>query len=79
MIEILDQHANLLIALVTVILVCVTIAYAYFTWRIVKEMQITREADVRPYIVVSTIVSGQMFYLLIKNNLRTTAKLRHKR
>lgn len=74
MIEILNQHANLLVALVTVILVCVTFAYAYFTWRIVKEMQISREADLRPYIVISTIVSGQMFYLVIKNNGKTAAQ-----
>lgn len=74
MIEALDQHANLLVVGVTVILVCVTIAYAYFTWCIVKEMQMTREGDLRPYIVTSTIVSGQMFYLVIKNNGKTAAQ-----
>lgn len=74
MVEILNQYANLLIALLTGILVFTTIAYAYFTWRIVKETQLNREADLRPYLIISTVAIGQMFYLIIKNTGKTAAR-----
>jgi DNA-directed RNA polymerase subunit F len=40
----------------------------------VKEMQITREADMRPYIIIDILLVDQIFYLLIKNVGKTVAR-----
>ena len=77
MLPILNQYANLVVAWATVTLVVVTICYAVFTRRLVKEMIKTREADLRPYIIVDTIRREQRFYLLVKNAGRTPAEEVH--
>jgi len=72
--EILNNYSEFTVAFLTLLLVLVTIAYAVFTWQMVKEMQITRQADLRPYLIIDSIVIGQMFYLVIKNNGKTAAE-----
>ena len=74
MLCILNQYSNLIVAGATAILVVVTICYAVFTRRLVKEMIKTREADLRPYIIVDTTLRGQRFYLLIRNAGRLPAE-----
>ena len=74
MLPILNQYSNLIVAGTTAILVVVTICYAVFTRRLVKEMIKTREADLRPYIIVDTIRREQRFYLLVRNAGRTPAE-----
>ncbi len=74
MLPILNQHSNLIVAGATTILVVVTICYAVFTRRLVKEMIKTREAELRPYIIVDTTLRGQRFYLLIRNAGRLPAE-----
>lgn len=70
----LNQYSNLIMAIMSSLLVLITFAYVVFTWRMVKEMQITREADLRPYIIVDILLSGRMFNLIIKNNGKTAAQ-----
>ncbi|MCG3114929.1 MAG: helix-hairpin-helix domain-containing protein [Candidatus Manganitrophus sp. SA1] len=60
--------------ILTAILVVITGVYAYLTHRIVKEMQITREADLRPYLDVDAVAISFMFHLIIKNNGKTAAQ-----
>lgn len=74
MMEVLNNYSNFAVALLTLLLVLVTIAYAVFTRQMVKEMQVTRQADLRPYLIIDTIIIGQMFYLVIKNNGKTAAE-----
>jgi len=40
----------------------------------VKEMQITREADLRPYIIIDILLADQKFHLLVKNIGKTVAE-----
>ena len=72
--EVLNNYSNFAVAFLTLLLVLVTIAYAVFTRQMVKEMQVTRQADLRPYLIIDTIIIGQMFYLVIKNNGKTAAE-----
>ena len=74
MMEVLNNYSNFAVAFLTLLLVLVTIAYAVFTRQMVKEMQVTRQADLRPYLIIDTIIIGQMFYLVIKNNGKTAAE-----
>lgn len=74
MIEVLNNYSNFAVALFTLLLVLVTIVYAVFTRQMVKEMQATRQADLRPYLIIDSIVIGRMFYLVIKNNGKTAAE-----
>ena len=74
MLPILNQYSNLIVAGTTAILVVVTICYAVFTRRLVKETIKTREIDLRPYIIVDITLRGQRFYLLIRNAGRTPAE-----
>lgn len=74
MLPILNQYSNLVVAGTTAILVVVTICYAIFTRRLVKETIKTREIDLRPYIIVDTTLRGQRFYLLVRNAGRTPAE-----
>lgn len=74
MIEVFNNYSNFAVAFFTLLLVLVTIVYAVFTRQMVKEMQVTRQADLRPYLIIDTIIIGQMFYLVIKNNGKTTAE-----
>lgn len=74
MLPILNQYSNLIVAGTTAILVVVTICYAVFTRRLVKETIKTREIDLRPYIIVDTTLRGQRFYLLVRNAGRTPAE-----
>lgn len=74
MIEVFNNYSNFAVALFTLLLVLVTIVYAVFTRQMVKEMQVTRQADLRPYLIIDSIVIGQMFYLVIKNNGKTAAE-----
>lgn len=77
MLPILNQYSNLIIAGVSAILVAVTICYAVFTRRLVKETIRTREADLRPYIIVDTTLRGLRFYLVIRNGGRLPAEKVH--
>ncbi len=74
MLPILNQYSNLIVAGATATLVVVTICYAVFTWRLVKETRITREADLRPYIIVDTILRRGRFHLVVKNIGRSPAE-----
>ena len=74
MMEVLNNYSNFAVAFLTLLLVLVTIVYAVFTRQMVKEMQVTRQADLRPYLIIDTIIIGQMFYLVIKNNGKTAAE-----
>ena len=73
-ITLLNQNSNLIMAIMSTLLVFITFAYVVFTKRMVKEMQITREADLRPYIIVDILLSGRKFNLIIKNNGKTAAQ-----
>ena len=77
MLPILNQYSNLIVAGTTAILVVVTICYAVFTRRLVKETIRTREADLRPYIIVDTTLRGLRFYLVIRNGGRLPAEKLH--
>ncbi len=72
--DILNQYSNLIMAVMSTLLVVITLLYVVFTWRMVKEMQITREADLRPYIIIDILFVDQIFYLIIKNVGKTVAK-----
>ncbi len=74
MLPTLNQYSNLIVAGVTTILVVVTVFYVAFTRRLVKEMIKTREADLRPYIIVDTIRREQRFYLVVRNAGRSPAE-----
>src|SRR4030042_3713674 len=71
---VLNQFSNLIIAGASVLLFVVTAIYALFTRRMVKEMQLARIDDLRPYIVVDSILIGSMFYLTIKNAGKSAAQ-----
>ena len=72
--EILNQYSNALMAIMSTLLVIITLLYVAFTWRMVKEMQITREADLRPYIIIDILLADQKFHLLVKNIGKTVAE-----
>ncbi len=77
MLTFLNQYSNLIIAGATAILVVVTISYVIFTRQLVKETIRTREADLRPYIIVDTTMRGIRFYLVIRNSGRLPAEKVH--
>jgi len=72
--DILNQYSNSIMAVMSTLLVVITLLYVVFTWRMVKEMQITREADLRPYIIIDILLVDRIFYLLIKNVGKTVAR-----
>ena len=74
-IALLNQYANLVIALTSVLLVLVTAIYALLTWRMAKEMQLTRVADLRPYLIIDVVLIGRIFHLIIKNKGKPAAQL----
>jgi len=69
-----NQYSNLIIAVTSVLLFIVTAIYALFTRRMVREMQLARIDDLRPYIIIDTVLIGSMFHLIIKNAGRTAAR-----
>jgi len=74
-IALLNQYANLVMALTSVLLVLVTAIYALLTWRMAREMHLTRMADLRPYLIIDVVLIGRMFYLIIKNKGKTAAQM----
>lgn len=70
----MTEFTNIIMAVMATVVAVVTIAYAMYTKRIVKEMQVTREAEFRPYIIVDTFCKSAMFYLIIKNIGKTAAQ-----
>ncbi len=73
-IEVLNKYSNLVLALTSVLLVIITAVYAYLTWRMAKEMQLTRIADLRPYLTVDVVLVGSIFYLVIRNRGKSAAE-----
>ncbi len=70
----LNKYSNLVMALMSILLFLVTFAYAIFTRRMLKEMRLAREADLRPYLLIDVFHVDTIFYLLLKNSGRTAAK-----
>jgi DNA uptake protein ComE-like DNA-binding protein len=69
----LNQYANLVMALSSALLVFVTIIYAFFTMRMVREMKLARMADLRPYLITDVFLFDTTFHLIIKNTGKTAA------
>lgn len=69
------EFTNIIMAVMATVVAVVTIAYAMYTKRIVKEMQATREAEFRPYLIIDVVCTPELvFDLVIKNNGKTAAQ-----
>lgn len=66
--------SNEIVTWSSLLLVIATIFYVVFTWRMVREMQATRVADLRSYIVIDIKIHNQQFYLSIENRGKSPAR-----
>jgi len=74
-VALLNQYANLVMTLTSVLLVFVTAIYAFLTWRMAREMRLARIADLQPYLIIDVVRIGRIFYLIIKNKGKTPAEM----